>query len=380
MHSLAAKIISLSALFVVTFIAGLLPLKLRRQREEGDERRTAARDQRRKQWVSLCTCFAGGAFFASSMLELIPTVRKDFSEVFKSAHITMDFPIAEFGISIGFFLILTVEQIIHVVKEKPSNGSHGHSHGDSHGQIKDSQKAPLLQDGHTPSYGIKNTSSHHDSREGSESEDEDHPPSAVPLDNGHQIRRPKHQNVQHIEDNFNDSNEHEHEHSIFADINKKHHNQRHYLRSYLLLIALSVHALFEGLAVGLFQNMDSMVELLGALIIHKCILAFSIGINLVQHSFPAMMVARSSFLFSAMSPVGLGIGILMLTYASSSLGRIFSAIFQAIATGTFLYVTFFEIFFHELNSKECHRMLKVLMMTLGYSLIAVVQYFENSMK
>jgi zinc transporter 1/2/3 len=314
------------------------------------------------------------------MLELIPTVRKDFSEVFKSAHITMDFPIAEFGISIGFFLILTVEQIIHVVKEKPSHGSHGHSHGDSHGQIKDSQKAPLLQDGHTPSYGIKNTSSHHDSREGSESEDEDHPPSAVPLDNGHQIRRPKHQNVQHIKDNFNDSNEHEHEHSIFADINKKHHNQRHYLRSYLLLIALSVHALFEGLAVGLFQNMDSMVELLGALIIHKCILAFSIGINLVQHSFPAMMVARSSFLFSAMSPVGLGIGILMLTYASSSLGRIFSAIFQAIATGTFLYVTFFEIFFHELNSKECHRMLKVLMMTLGYSLVAVVQYFENSMK
>jgi zinc transporter ZupT len=81
-----------------------------------------------------------------------------------------------------------------------------------------------------------------------------------------------------------------------------------------------------------------------------------------------------------MSPVGFGIGILMLTYASTYLGRIFSAVFQAIATGTFLYVTFFEIFFHELNSKECHKLLKVLMMILGYALITIVLYFENRIK
>ena len=374
MHSLAAKIISLSALFLVTFIAGLLPLKLRRKREEdGDDRRWTLRDLRRKQLVSLCTCFAGGAFFASSMLELLPTVQEDFKAVFKSANINMNYPIGEFGISIGFFFILTVEQIIHVVKEK---SPHGHSH--SHGLIEDSSTDPLLQDRHTPSNGVEGTSSHQRTQDSGVSDSDDDPsPSAVALGNGHQIGCPEHQHAEPTPDNLKKSGDQANEQSVLPDVNKKHHNHRHYLRSYLLLIALSVHALFEGLAVGLFQDVDHMVELLGALIIHKCILGFSIGINLVQHSFPASMVARSSFIFSAMSPVGVGIGILMLTYASTSLGRIFSAIFQAIATGTFLYVTFFEIFFHELNSKECHRMLKVLTMVLGYALIAVVQYFEN---
>ena len=377
MHSLAAKIISLSALFLVTFIAGLLPLKLRRKREDDDEHRWALRDLRRKQLVSLCTCFAGGAFFASSMLELLPTVQEDFKAVFKSASIKMQYPIAEFGISIGFFLILTVEQIIHVLKEKSPHG-----HGHSHGNMKDSSTDPLLQDGPTSDYGLGGSPSHQRERESGESDsDEDQPPSDVALGvNGQQISPPKLQNEQHAKNKVNKSSDQEHDQNIFANIKKKHHNHRHYLRSYLLLTALSVHALFEGLAVGLFQDIDSMVQLLGALIIHKCILGFSLGINLVQHSFPASMVARSSFLFAAMSPVGVGIGILMLTYASTSLGRIFSAIFQAIATGTFLYVTFFEIFFHELNSKECHRMLKVLSIVLGYSLIAVVQYFQNRME
>ena len=387
--ALAAKIISLTALFIVTFIAGLLPLKLRRKREQSDVHLAARQDLRRKQLISLGTCFAGGAFFASSMLELLPAVERDFKVVFDRATIS-NFPIAQFGVSIGFFFILLVEQIVHVVKERQLQG-HGHSHGHNHGHNHDhghshdrKDSSPLLQHRHSPSYGVKSDDSHDSSDSGESDNDEngDCPPPAVVLDNGHPVRHAKHRDIQNIEDDLaNDSNEdHEHEHSIFADISKKHHNQRHYLRSYLLLIALSVHALFEGLAVGLFQNIDSMIQVLGALIIHKCILGFSIGINLVQHSFPAMTVAWSSFLFSAMSPVGFGIGILMLTYASTYLGRIFSAVFQAIATGTFLYVTFFEIFFHELNSKECHKLLKVLMMILGYALITIVLYFENRIK
>ncbi|XP_028407097.1 zinc transporter ZIP1-like [Dendronephthya gigantea] len=380
MHSVVVKIISLSVLFVVTFVAGLLPLTLRQKRSQSDPNRRALRDRKRKQVISLCTCFAGGAFFASSMLELLPAVEKDFKVVLENAKIDHSFPLAEFGISIGFFLILTVEQIIHVAKERPSHG-HGHSHTHNH---RDSTASPLLHNGHTPSYGTRTPDSQPSPSENDsgESDNDEPPPIAqsppVPLVNDSHI---EHRHVQSTEHNqINDDHDHDHEHSIFAEISKKHHNERHYLRSYLLLIALSVHALFEGLAVGLFEDINNMFQVLGALVIHKCILAFSIGINLVQHSFPAPAVIKSSFLFSAMSPVGFGIGILMLTYASTNLGRIFSALFQALATGTFLYVTFFEIFFHELNSKECHKLLKVLMMILGYALIAIVQYIENLLK
>ena len=368
MHSLAVKIVSLTALFLITFIAGILPLKLQRSSNTNG----SLRDSRRKQLISLGTCFAGGAFFASSMLDLLPVVERDFKALFHAAGISTDYPIAPFGVSVGFFLILIVEQIIHVVKEGSANG-HGHSHGDS-------SKAPLLENGQPSNYDHKNKSRRksqrpveRDSGESDNDEPHEHSLSSIDLDHNHH---------HHIQDSEGDSekDDHDHGHSIFADKSQKHHNERHYLRSYLLLIALSIHALFEGLAVGLFQNLDNMIQLLGALIIHKCIMAFSIGINLVQHSFPSSMVARSSFLFSAMSPIGFGIGILMLTYTTTTMGRILSSIFQAIATGTFLYVTFFEIFFHELNSTECPKLLKVMMMILGYSLIAILQYFESSIK
>ena len=344
MHSLAAKIISLTSLFILTFIAGVIPLRLRRNDQNGAN---SSKDLRRKQLISLSTCFAGGAFFASSMLELLPMVEREFAAVLKEAKIKTDFPVSEFGISVGFFLILILEQIIHVMKDKSEKHPTKHSFVDAGFQVQREQNIIERDSGE------------------SDYDDDEH-------EHGVGHHNPHHNHGNNIE-----TSDHHHDHSImFVNTDTKHQNQRHYLRSYLLLTALSIHALFEGLAVGLFQNVDSMVELLGALIIHKCILAFSIGINLVQHSFPPSMIIKSALLFSVMSPVGLGFGILLLKYTSATLGHIFSAIFQAIATGTFLYVTFFEIFFHELNSKECHKLLKVLLMILGFSLITVVQYFD----
>ena len=371
MYSLAVKIVSLAVLFLVTLTAGIIPIKLQRKRTQSNADRRAIRDKRRKQLISLCTCFAGGAFFASSMLELIPVVQKDFKAIFDNANKSTNFPVAEFGVCIGFFLILTLEQIIHVVKERSQHTEHEDT-------TTTSTKDPLLGNSHTSAYGTKSgqpPSSPYERDSGESDNDEpEYQSSSLVLQNSHHYA--DHSDDQYIQSEEDELSDEEPELAIFEDISQKHHNHRHYLRSYLLLVALSIHALFEGLALGLFQNIDSMIQVLGALVIHKCILAFSMGINLVQHSFPALTVAKSAFLFAALSPIGFGIGILMLTYTSSNVGHILSAIFQAIATGTFLYVTFFEIFFHELNSKECHKMLKVLMIIFGYSVIAVLQYFE----
>lgn len=601
MHSSAVKIISLVSLFALTFVSGVLPLKLRSGRGPNNvDRRQESRDRRRRQLISLATCFAGGAFFASSMLGLLPVVQREFKDLLDEAMIKTEFPVPEFSVSVGFFMILIVEQIIYVLKEKQvkwhsevcsedsrspllgnskdtfsgasfvkhgkkeniterenieresgesddeaivnlhhhhhahhhhgdagnfdhtsienhvNQNPHGyqspHTHPDDHGNyhedfdhhhahhhdhhrdgdvgdldnhVNQSPRAYQSQhthnDPHDPSYNHKDFDHHHnhhrdgdasdlhhdhtsignqvkqnqgshqsshalkDDHDNDHEEDSDHHQAyhhnhhkdgdASDLDHSsignHVNQNPGGYQSQHIHpddhrndhedfdhhhdhhrdgdagdldhssidnhvnqnpgdyhssnthsddhnnDHEDDSHHHQHDHCIFENTSTKHHNERHYLRSYLLLIALSIHALFEGLAVGLFQNIDSMVELLGPLIIHKCILGFSMGVILVQHCFPSFMIVKSSFLFAAMSPIGLGFGILMLTYTSAELGHIFSAIFQAIATGTFLYVTFFEIFFHELNSRECHKLLKAFMMVLGFSLIAVMQFFDT---
>lgn len=48
----------------------------------------------------------------------------------------------------------------------------------------------------------------------------------------------------------------------------------------LLLIALSVHSVFEGLAVGLQHSISEVLSLFTALLLHKLIMAASIGVSL----------------------------------------------------------------------------------------------------
>ena len=53
-----------------------------------------------------------------------------------------------------------------------------------------------------------------------------------------------------------------------------------------------------------------------------------------------------------------------------------SAILQGIATGTFIYVTFFEILQRELGTRE-PELLKIVMTVLGFVLIALVRMLAH---
>ena len=47
----------------------------------------------------------------------------------------------------------------------------------------------------------------------------------------------------------------------------------------MLTIALGFHALFEGMAVGLINNLSSLVNLIIGILIHKSIGSVSLGIT-----------------------------------------------------------------------------------------------------
>lgn len=55
------------------------------------------------------------------------------------------------------------------------------------------------------------------------------------------------------------------------------------IRSFVLLFALSAHALFEGLAIGLQSSASALRTLVMAVLIHKMALSFSYGISLVTN-------------------------------------------------------------------------------------------------
>ena len=99
------------------------------------------------------------------------------------------------------------------------------------------------------------------------------------------------------------------------------------LRSFLLLFALTFHSIFEGLAVGLQPESMTLLQIFIAVIIHKAIMALSLGLNLSQAA--GMTVKKfilATLIFSIASPIGMGLGI--------GLSHIHKSLAKDIANGT----------------------------------------------
>ncbi|XP_029354143.1 zinc transporter ZIP1 [Echeneis naucrates] len=143
-------------------------------------------------------------------------------------------------------------------------------------------------------------------------------------------------------------------------------------RSFILFLSLSLHSVFEGLAIGL-QNTDSKVlEICIAILVHKSIIVFSLSVKLVQSAVRPLWVVTYIVVFAMMSPLGIGIGISVIA-AQLEAGALIQVVLEGLAAGTFVYITFLEILPHELNSPG-KQLLKVLFILLGFTAMAALTF------
>ena len=69
--------------------------------------------------MSLLSCFAGGVFMGTCILDLFPDVQKQIKALLHEfPQEDPAYPIAEFIVVFGFLLVMTVEQIVLWLKEK----------------------------------------------------------------------------------------------------------------------------------------------------------------------------------------------------------------------------------------------------------------------
>ncbi|OQR79436.1 zinc transporter ZIP1-like [Tropilaelaps mercedesae] len=139
-------------------------------------------------------------------------------------------------------------------------------------------------------------------------------------------------------------------------------------RAIVMVFALSLHSIFEGMAIGLQATTQQVVQLFGAIVVHKCVIAVTLGTNLVSSSTRLTHCTIFSCLavFASMAPIGIGIAI-----GLDNAPEMVNGVLQCVAAGTFVYITFFEVLPHELNSKhtEGSRIFKIFMLLSGISLI-----------
>ena len=76
------------------------------------------------------------------------------------------------------------------------------------------------------------------------------------------------------------------------------------IRGFLVIIGLSMHAIFEGITVGLEQSPSDVYKLLAALASHKFVIAFCIGLELATSGVRIAVQTAYIFVFSIMTPIG----------------------------------------------------------------------------
>lgn len=268
--------------------------------------------QRYRRPLSLCNAFGGGVFLATCFNALLPAVRDKVTEVFVQLKVNSDYPLAETMMMLGFFLTVFVEQtILTFRKEKPSF------------------------------INLETFNAGGGSEAGSDSEYD------TPF-----IPASRHRG-------------HGHSHFSPADL-----SNAGPLRLISLVLALSAHSVFEGLALGLQEDAVKLGSLFLGVAVHETLAAVALGVSIAKAALGMKDAAKLAVTVSLMIPLGVVLGI-SIESAQTLTGSIVSVVLQGFAAGTFLFVTFFEILSREFEDKQ-DRLLKVLFLVMGYGALAAL--------
>lgn len=306
MKIVVAKVLCLLGICVLMLAGSLLPVKI----IDADYEKA----HRSRKVLALCNSFGGGVFLATCFNALLPAVREKLDEVLRQGNVTMDYPVAETIMMVGFFVTVFVEQLVLTFqKEKPSFiDLETFNAGSDIGSDSEYESPFIASSRGRPLYGDH---AHH----------------------SHGL------NIQQL-------------------------SRSSPLRLVGLVFALCTHSIFEGLALGLQEEGDKVVSLFLGVAIHETLVAVALGVSMARSSLPLKDAVKMAVTVSLMIPLGISIG-LGIESAQNTASSITSLLLQGVAAGTFLFITFFEILAKELEDKN-NRLLKVLCLVLGYAALA----------
>jgi zinc transporter 1/2/3 len=124
------------------------------------------------------------------------------------------------------------------------------------------------------------------------------------------------------------------------------------------------------MALGLQTDQMKIFHLFFAIVFHEALIAFSVGITMARQQLTLQQGVKYILIFSLAVPLGIFLG-LVVQQAPGTGGSVASAIFQSLAAGIFIHVTFLELIPAELASSK-DRMVKVAFHFLGFIAMALV--------
>ncbi|KAM3962474.1 zinc/iron regulated transporter-related protein 89B [Aphomia sociella] len=302
------KGISMLVLFVASMICGLTPILLSKKFNwiTADEAGTLKSTNR---MVMTLLSFGGGVLLSTTFLHLMPEVDENVHYLQDLGRLKeFDFALTPFLTCCGFFIMYLVEELVHL---------YIHHREKNNGQQKLVRNLSSRRSGPSPGNGEKSVSN-----------------STADLIEPASIQRNKDPEVNH-----HHGHSHHHSHAPIVEGD----DVTSALRGLLIVLALSIHELFEGLAVGLESSTSHVWYMLGAVSAHKLVIAFCIGVELIATNTKTWLSIIYITTFAIVSPLGIGIGLLLVGGEGATAAGVYSVVLQGLASGTLLYVIFFEI-------------------------------------
>lgn len=363
METWVAKVITIVITFIIPFVFTMIPCAVHgfiaKQGKTGERA------------IGYLMCFGGGIFFGTFLLHMGPEVRL-ILETFLLGPNEIIYPVTDLVIGAGFFFVLLLEKIVmRINKRRTEKAKSKLEHNclwyqnevarrgsDSDKNIKIcyncAHEKPCL--GMTAAGFTKMEKMAADTS--MTNKNSTMTSSAVELTEFRLSSNGNNGCLEHYgTDSTNNhmspadsSHHHGHHHDHQDDDDETNH---HNMRSMILVLALSLHHLFEGLTVGLQKSISLLVTLVIAIMCHEAIISFSVGLNFVKCKYSLKKHFLTALLVSLIMPIGEAVGIVMSELGSQSIAlEIASGFLQAFSAGTFLYVTFFEIFQEEISPHD----------------------------
>ncbi|XP_023347914.1 zinc transporter ZIP1 [Eurytemora carolleeae] len=309
MGLLAAQIVSMFGLGLVSWVIGVLPIF---GVKRGWFKVSEVQSPLRQLFYSLLLCFGGGVILTSCLTHMLPDVR----EIYLIASSTGAFPnsgmdVPEILVLAGFLMIYMIEEVAHGILEH---------------------------------FGI--ISSHHDD---------------------HELEHEKHDKEK---EGAGGGHGHSHEFNASSD------TIQDAARGFLVILALCIHDLFEGIALGVSRKESAVWFLLLAFASHKWVIAGCLGMKWSSSALKPLVSVLYMTTFCVVSPIGIIVGMLLTSPGQeSNMMNGTLIILQGIATGSLMYVVFFEILEKE-RQKPVSGILQALAFSGGYIFMVLLGLAE----
>ena len=239
------KVIILITLLVATFLFSMLPVKMM-----SAAKKQIDRNKRRKFKVilSLLSCFSAGVFLGTCLLDLFPGVQVKMYTSLQNFGVSTGYPVSEFILVFGLFLILIIEQIVLTFKEGTDNTQYQPlASTDSISSRQCNNNRPpgntYVPQNRVPSYQVTGDDNSAHVQEDRECDYDYH-------------RQESGSDIEAVSDDNCDEEEELTESQMYQDP-----SSHSVIRTIILLLALSLHSIFEGLAIGLQRNTRDVLDI-----------------------------------------------------------------------------------------------------------------------